>query len=94
MEVNTISETPTSTDETALDGRLSIYPNPVSDQLTITTDLSDYDYALTDVLGRQLRQATNNRGNERINFAGLAKGVYLLTVSAQGAQKTTRVVKE
>lgn len=93
LEVATLRSIPVSTEPTPLDDRLTIYPNPVTDQLTVASDLADYDVTIHDALGRVLTRQTGLRGNERMDVSSLTPGVYLVRVRAGGAEKTVRVVK-
>lgn len=92
LRVNTLRNIPVSVRPTVLDERLEIYPNPVSDQLTIATDLAEYEVTVRDVLGRTVQRINGLRGTERIDVTGTTPGIYLLTVAAGGAEKTVKVV--
>lgn len=94
LELKTLRNIPVSTRPTALDERLDIYPNPVAGELTIASDLAGYDLVLRDALGRTLRTVRNLRGTERLSLSDLIPGIYLVTIRADGAEKTVRVVKE
>jgi len=74
---------------------LEAYPNPTSDQLTITDDdVSDGDlqYAVFDMLGREIPIAQNPRfiHSTIISVSTLAPGMYLLSVKDL-RRKTVRV---
>jgi len=66
---------------------ISIYPNPVTDLLTIQMQSEVFQIRILDLNGKtQLSQRfINNAGNVQMNVKGLSKGVYLLEIySTQG----------
>jgi hypothetical protein len=70
-----------------------IFPNPVKDELRITTseNLTGGLLRIYDIMGRQVlitTQATN-----RVNVAKLAPGVYTLLFTKEGKTVTRRFIK-
>ncbi|MCR5862367.1 T9SS type A sorting domain-containing protein [Flavobacterium sp. J372] len=57
----------------------SLYPNPASNTLTITTtaDLTENFTTIYDITGRQV---LNEKFNETINVSALPAGVYILKI--------------
>ncbi|RYD99250.1 MAG: T9SS type A sorting domain-containing protein [Sphingobacteriales bacterium] len=84
------------------DSRISTYPNPFNDQLTVsvtTTENSVVELLLTDISGRVAAQTNNAmfKGTHQINMdklGNLAPGNYILTVlidqKKAGVQKVTK----
>ena len=66
---------------------LSVYPNPVSDILYITTDKPAHNIRVYNVYGQEVAQATDA---DSINVKNLSAGVYI--VNADG--KIVRIIKE
>ena len=66
---------------------LSVYPNPVSDILYITTDKPAHNIGVYNVYGQEVAQATDANS---INVSNLPAGVYI--VNADG--KIAKVIKE
>jgi len=90
-----------SVEDFSIDGSMSVFPNPVNDQLTISfKDMigQDFEIFLYDINGRQLQhnELTSSSSNETINFSSLNTGVYLLTVvqSSTTASKTFKIIKQ
>lgn len=69
---------------------ISVYPNPVVDQLTIQSNKSVDEVAIYDVEGKLLASFTNT---DKINFSNYPKGVYLVTVTTGKVIKTQKVIK-
>ncbi|MDQ6815189.1 MAG: T9SS type A sorting domain-containing protein, partial [Bacteroidota bacterium] len=77
----------------------TIYPNPVINQLTLTSALpisSDKDVLITDVNGRSIPIAGLRRISTNVvvlNVAGLQKGVYFLRLKTSDSFRTFRFIK-
>ncbi len=68
-------------------GRLSIYPIPTSQNLTIEQRETNYSKAfILDVMGNVVKEASLNASKEIISMEGLSKGIYMLQLS--GTEKT------
>ncbi len=92
-EVDVIRRFPVGTN-TPLTEHVEIAPNPVTDVLTVTTELGSYDCRVTDVLGREVAKKNACRGNTSLNLDHLAAGVYQLEVRAGERARTFKVVRE
>jgi hypothetical protein len=53
-----------------------IYPNPVTDVITLESDSQNDVILLTDISGRELRQINISKGSNRIDLSDLPAGVY------------------
>lgn len=81
---------------------LSVYPNPVSNNMQITMDVYDtafYTVTLTNALGQQVAvvyQGEIQAGNGQLNFdsSGLPAGMYFLNVESNGNVRSTKVMKQ
>lgn len=81
---------------------LSIYPNPVAQELTLDFDLrnnQELTVQVVDITGRVLIQeelGAYDSGNHkvRLNVQGLARGTYQLVLSANGTVQTKTFVKQ
>ena len=82
----------------------TLYPNPVTDVLSVTTNLPTNTHntlTLTDVYGKAIRSIaidTNNTGSYTTNFDGLANlpsGVYFVVISSNNSVvKTLKCLKD
>ncbi|MCX6306019.1 MAG: PKD domain-containing protein [Bacteroidetes bacterium] len=90
-----------TTDKVALANRWAVYPNPVSDKLTVTIDMKQGTRAeagITDMKGQVVVnvQVSLNAGanSVEINTTALPSGIYSLRIySAEGVILTTKLVK-
>ncbi|NRA13209.1 MAG: endonuclease [Crocinitomicaceae bacterium] len=74
-----------------MDSSLSIYPNPTSDNLTVTwNDKSGYTITIRDMLGRLISTNNTLTGESQIvDVSELESGNYLIEVSSDN-QRTTK----
>jgi beta-glucanase (GH16 family) len=91
-----IASNTTGTDERKATGDVSgfeIFPNPVKDELRITTqeNLAGGLLRIYDIMGRQV--LTTIQATNRINVSKLAPGVYTLLFTKEGKTITKRFIK-
>jgi len=77
---------------------MSLFPNPTSDIVKVVienNDLADYQFELTDALGRVLEQRESSdqsgRTEEIFDLSAMPKGIYMLRVSTGGESVTRRI---
>jgi hypothetical protein len=87
----TLSNTSFQNDTTTV----KLYPNPVSNQLTIQLPLQieEASVKLYDVLGKKVIDTKVNSINKTINTNPLSKGVYLIKVEAEGLSIAKKIIK-
>lgn len=74
---------------------IKVYPNPVTDILTIETpDFPAFELSLQDLNGRSVIQhkVIANQVKMEINVSDLSPGIYFLSLVADGKQTTRRIV--
>jgi hypothetical protein len=73
---------------------LQVYPNPVSDRLTIQTGSADATHVeVTDISGRIVGSYILSAGQNTIGVAGLSTGSYFIKVSNNEMNTTRKFVK-
>ena len=85
------STPPNSVQESEL-SNINIYPNPITDMLTIKTDRS-YDITVSDVAGRVVLQQKLNNENSTVDFSSYQSGVYFIQFRNAEETKTVKVFK-
>ncbi len=80
-----------ATDESILAGKISYFPNPVSDELFIQSSIIIDDVIVSNALGQQL--FTVKSPSNSISVGALKAGLYLISFKAEGAVWTTKFVK-
>lgn len=81
----------------AADNRLSVYPNPVTDHLTIKNEGGgQLSVWVTDASGRLVISRDLDGAGQELNTSSLAKGLYLLSIRTVSGSvvKTVKLVKE
>ena len=61
---------------------MSLYPNPVTNELFINTSVKEFTYQITDINGRKIRKGTSLSSNS-IKVSDLSAGIYLITFNGQ-----------
>jgi hypothetical protein len=86
---------PTAVDKTKLPNGLKIYPNPVTNELTIEGIAKGTRIQLYDVLGRLMTDMTSAKEIELVNTSNLIKGTYLLRLTDSNNHKIdAKLVKD
>jgi len=77
------------------DYRVRIYPNPVTDQLIIESDIGLQNISLIDCFGRLIVEKTAVLANRTvIPFSDLPQGIYLLNLVYDGEVIARKIVKQ
>ncbi|HEY7750783.1 MAG TPA: T9SS type A sorting domain-containing protein, partial [Ignavibacteriaceae bacterium] len=76
---------------------LKVYPNPVSNYLNISAENSNLDnteFALYTILGEKIVATVSRNGSAaQINISDLAPGLYILTISNEQINYSTKIIK-
>jgi hypothetical protein len=87
----TIQEgTPTSIEE--ISGDMVVYPNPMQSELKIMTDARVNKVEVFSLTGQKV--LGDYTGSKQVNVAGLSKGVYIVSVEADGQTLRRKVTKQ
>ncbi|MBI3134643.1 MAG: T9SS type A sorting domain-containing protein, partial [Bacteroidetes bacterium] len=76
---------------------LSVYPNPVSEVLTIqNVNVESANLEVFDVQGKLVKsiQLNNVKGNYELNMTAFERGVYVVRISNEDSMQEVRVVKQ
>ncbi len=75
---------------------LSIYPNPVGDELVIEGKLSDYRIELVDAVGRLISSVRASTTLHYMNMSSLSEGLYLIRIVDRQSQEvqTQKIIKQ
>lgn len=71
---------------------LSIYPNPVSEVLYVTSNTEISEVSIFNMLGQKLNISINS-DNTRLDMSGLPTNNYILNITIGGVTKTIKIVK-
>ena len=78
------------TDSFAAD-RLIVYPNPVKDQLLITSDEEILQFEIHNILGSKVLEEKNKNV---INISNLESGMYLISITTEKGNCTKKFIKK
>lgn len=71
-----------------------VYPNPVTDILTISTSNTISEIKIFTLLGQKIHSKMSSSSMERINVSDLEKGWYLIQITVGDLVKTIRFLKQ
>jgi hypothetical protein len=75
-------------------GFFNFYPNPVTQNLTVDLQESNYDLTVCDVTGRKVFGGRSASAKTEIDFSRFASGVYFITAQTNRSTITRKVVKQ
>jgi PKD repeat protein len=101
-DINIFPAAQAGIDDQSTDLGLSIYPNPVSNNLDIRLTIQEegiYDIYLTNAVGQRVAEINKGEiavGSTEIHFdaSSLSSGVYFLNVASDGILRTEKLVKK
>lgn len=74
---------------------ISIYPNPVNDELTIQNMNNVDRIVISNIIGQEVMNITGFERNVNINTSNLENGVYVVTfIDANNNMESTRIIKK
>jgi len=74
---------------------LNLYPNPVSEKVTISTDMTGHSViSIYNLQGQILLQQQVQQGKTDIDISELAKGVYIVRLTCNAGAEAGRIIKE
>lgn len=77
-------------DQKSLHQEIAVYPNPVTEMITVTGISQPVDYTIMDITGKHTKTG-RSASNGRINVQSLTSGLYFLKIDGQ--QETFRFLK-
>ena len=90
----TISAASTLTLQDFGETSISIYPNPVSNQLSIVSDMKIESVEVLDLMGRTVL-SSSQKVAPMVNVSSLQSGVYMIKLSnKQGESQTKKFIKK
>lgn len=73
---------------------LELYPNPVSDNLIISSPETVSKITITSVLGKKMLEEKANSNKLNVNMAGFRNGLYFIKIESRNNKQTYRVIKK
>jgi hypothetical protein len=77
-------------------GKIKVYPNPVSEFITVENLTEKTQYQIADPIGRIVRSGMIQQNKNHIDFIGLPRGMYILRLEGFHSRRISqiRVLKE
>jgi PKD repeat protein len=92
FNINVSSPNTTGIDNINLNREINIYPNPTSNQLTITTGQNISEVAIIDITGKTIMVAKENTNT--LNVTDLSDGIYFIQLITEERTITKKFVKQ
>ncbi len=83
-----------ATDNFVFKDSFEIYPKPVENELTIKTQLSNFNIELFSILGKKIVVVENNENDTVIDVSHLQSGIYFMHLSKNEKSFTTKIIKK
>jgi len=75
-------------------GDIRVYPNPVSDIFTVTTETTgSYTLSITNELGEVIQRRNIDEQSAKINMSNFATGIYFVMIQTENEVNTIRIFK-
>ena len=74
--------------------KISMYPNPTSNMLTISSANKMDTISVYNVVGQEVMNVNVNTDNTVLNVSGLQDGIYLVNVTSEGKVTTSKFIKQ
>lgn len=82
-----------SLDENLLNS-VKVYPNPVSNDLFIKTEIQDFGIEIYNIQGQLMHESKNNSINSTIDYSGFSSGLYFLNIITENSARSFKVIKQ
>lgn len=75
-------------------GEFKFYPNPVMNQINVSSENPIEDIRIFDLQGRLVKEIQPNTNQIEISVENLSSGLYFMKVTIQNQHKTYKIIKE
>ena len=95
MRIDTVNFTSVLSTNDYISSKISVYPNPVKDIISITNDSNEIikNVDISDINGRTIKSFKSVSQNQ-INISDLSSGVYFLKITTDGGNAIKKIIKE
>jgi len=78
------------------DFKLTIYPNPVKENVTfqIIGEFTPYQVSIIDLAGKEILNTTINEANKQLNLSHFPKGIYIIRTSLEKEFAEWKIIKQ
>jgi hypothetical protein len=73
---------------------VSVYPNPIVNNVNIQSDEEITTIEIYNVIGQKVKTAAPTAANATIDMAGLESGMYFLNIATETGSKTVKLIKK
>lgn len=73
--------------------QIKVYPNPFSDKVMISSNLTIDSYRIYNILGAQVREGSSQLNQLELDTSDLSSGIYMLEVQSGNRRMTVKLVR-
>jgi hypothetical protein len=71
-----------------------VYPNPVTHQLNIKSDIENVNYSIVNMLGEKVKDGVFEKGINQVNLTHFSSGVYFIRLQSSNKESVIKFIKE
>jgi len=95
LNIDDVAVTTTLNSQGFLKNGFSIYPNPASNLLNISSDTFVINTVkIVDINGRTVKQVAINETTTQVNISDLTAGIYMITIESENGSAVQKLVKQ
>jgi len=96
LEFNIVNDSILLSNQDFTASQFFVAPNPVSNRLTITTQLENYSTELYTITGQLISRSKENTGTQTIDYSRFSKGIYFLKLTGVSGKisETVKIIKQ
>lgn len=94
LTFSVISNAPLSLQENTFLDSFSLFPNPVSEELTIVSNINSYQSSIYNLLGQKISTTIDQHGNTTIDYTNFPKGIYFLKLETEEKSVVFKIIKK
>ena len=88
-----ITDETTLTAGDVLEHQFALHPNPVQNELHISTGIASYGVEIFTLQGQLILSKPDNAYNTTVDYGGFASGIYLMKLTSGSTSQTFKVLK-
>ena len=89
-----IEEEELSVSDNAFAKAFSLYPNPVKNNLTVASQVEQYDLVVHSIIGQKIEELYDQSLDSQIDLSELTTGIYFVTLTTATSSNTFKIIKQ
>ena len=94
LQILVIEEEELSVSDNAFAKAFSLYPNPVKNNLTVASQVEQYDLVVHSIIGQKIEELYDQSLDSQIDLSELTTGIYFVTLTTATSSNTFKIIKQ